>query len=108
MSATPDAGLKCWRRCRKGEFRRLCGLTLREGSREYYYAALDKYFPGMKERYIERYGNMYELQSPKAKELTGIFQRFCKAHGILSSPEECFRYMTELPEKYPQLSLFEL
>lgn len=83
-------------------------LTLREGSREYYYAALDKYFPGMKERYIERYGNMYELQSPKAKELTGIFKRFCKAHGILSSPEECFRYMTELPEKYPQLSLFEL
>lgn len=84
------------------------GMTLREGSREYYYAALDKYFPGMKERYIKRYGNMYELQSPKAKELTGIFQRFCKAYGILSSPEECFRYMTELPEKYPQLSLFEL
>lgn len=84
------------------------GMTLREGSREYYYAALDKHFPGMKERYIKRYGNMYELQSPKAKELTGIFQRFCKAHGILSSPEECFRYMTELPEKYPQLSLFEL
>lgn len=84
------------------------GMTLREGSREYYYAALDKYFPGMKERYIKRYGNMYELQSPKAKELTEIFQRFCKAHGILSSPEECFRYMTEVPEKYPQLSLFEL
>lgn len=84
------------------------GMTLREGSREYYYAALDKHFPGMKERYIKRYGNMYELQSPKAKELTGIFQRFCKAYGILSSPEECFRYMTELPEKYPQLSLFEL
>lgn len=42
------------------------GLTLREGSREYYYAALDKHFPGMKERYIERYGNMYELQSPRA------------------------------------------
>ena len=84
------------------------GLTLREGSREYYYAALDKHFPGMKERYIERYGNMYELQSPRAKELTEVFQEFCKEHGILSSPEECFRYMNELPEKYPQLSLFEL
>lgn len=84
------------------------GLTLREGSREYYYAALDKHFPGMKERYIERYGNMYELQSPRAKELTEVFQGFCKEHGILSSPEECFRYMNELPEKYPQLSLFEL
>lgn len=84
------------------------GMTLREGSREYYYAALDKHFPGMKERYIERYGNMYELQSPRAKELTEVFQGFCKEHGILSSPEECFRYMNELPEKYPQLSLFEL
>ena len=84
------------------------GLTLREGSREYYYAALDKHFPGMKERYIERYGNMYELQSPRAKELMEVFQGFCKEHGILSSPEECFRYMNELPEKYPQLSLFEL
>ena len=84
------------------------GMTLREGSREYYYAALDKHFPGMKERYIERYGNMYELQSPRAKELMEVFQGFCKEHGILSSPEECFRYMNELPEKYPQLSLFEL
>lgn len=84
------------------------GLTLREGSREYYYAALDKHFPGMKERYIERYGNMYELQSPRAKELTEVFQGFCKEHGTLSSPEECFRYMNELPEKYPQLNLFEL
>ena len=28
------------------------GLTLREGDREYYYAALDKHFPGMKERYM--------------------------------------------------------
>lgn len=29
------------------------GLTLRDGDREYYYAALDKYFPGMKLRYIK-------------------------------------------------------
>ena len=84
------------------------GLTLREGDREYYYAALDKHFPGMKERYIKRYGNAYELPSPNANELTEVFQRICKANGILSSPEDCFRYMYELPEKYPQMSLFEL
>ena len=30
------------------------GLTLREGDREYYYAALDRHFPGMKERYKTR------------------------------------------------------
>ena len=27
------------------------GLTLRDGDREYYYAALDKHFPGLKEQY---------------------------------------------------------
>jgi len=27
------------------------GMTLREGDREYYYAALDRHFPGMKEKY---------------------------------------------------------
>ncbi len=84
------------------------GLTLREGDREYYYAALDKHFPGMKERYIERYGNAYELPSPKAVELTEIFQRICKANGLMSSPEDCFRFMNDLPEKYSQMSIFDL
>ncbi|MCR5735179.1 MAG: radical SAM protein [Lachnospiraceae bacterium] len=82
------------------------GLTLREGDREYYYAALDKHFPGMKERYIRQYGNAYELPSPNAKELTGVFKKICKENNILSTPEECFAFLNELPEKYPQLSLF--
>ena len=43
------------------------GLTLREGDREYYYGALDKYFPGLKERYIRRYGNAYECRAPMQK-----------------------------------------
>ncbi len=84
------------------------GLTLREGVREYYYSALDKFFPGMKERYIKRYGNAYELPSPNAKELTEILQKICKDNGILSTPDECFRFMQELPEKYQQMSLFDL
>ena len=83
------------------------GLTLREGDREYYYAALDKHFPGMKERYIARYGNAYELPSPRAKELTALFRRVCAENAILSGLEACFGYMNELPEKYPQMSLFD-
>lgn len=84
------------------------GLTLREGNREYYYAALDKHFPGMKERYIKQYGNSYELPSPNARNLTAIFKRTCKENSIMSSPEECFRFMSDLPEKYRQMSLFDL
>ena len=84
------------------------GLTLREGNREYYYAALDRHFPGMKERYIKQYGNSYELPSPNARNLTAIFKRICKENSIMSSPEECFRFMSDLPEKYRQMSLFDL
>jgi DNA repair photolyase len=83
------------------------GLTLREGSREYYYAALDRHFPGLKERYIRRYGNSYELPSPNAKELSILFQKICRENGMMSDPQECFNYMNELPEKYKQFSLFE-
>ena len=84
------------------------GLTLREGDREYYYAALDRHFPGMKERYISRYGNAYVLPSPNAKELSGLFRSICKDNAIMSSPDECFRYMQDLPERYAQMSIFDL
>ncbi|WP_022777412.1 SPL family radical SAM protein [Butyrivibrio sp. AE3009] len=84
------------------------GLTLREGDREYYYDALDKHFPGMKERYIRQYGNAYELPSPNSRELRALFQDICKKNGILSTPDECFRYMSDLPDKYTQMSLFDL
>lgn len=84
------------------------GLTLREGDREYYYAALDRHFPGMKEQYIKQYGNAYELPSPNAKELMGLFQRICKEKGMLSTPDGCFRFMHELPDKYRQMSIFDM
>ena len=84
------------------------GLTLREGDREYYYAALDKHFPGLKKRYIETYGNAYELPSPNAKKLQGILRKVCKDNGMFSTPNECFKYLNELPDKYLQMSIFDV
>lgn len=84
------------------------GLTLREGDREYYYAALDKHFPGLKQRYIRTYRNSYELPSPNAKELTAIYKRICKENGIMSTADECFQYIGEFPEKQSQISIFDL
>ena len=82
------------------------GLTLREGDREYYYAALDRHFPGLKERYIRRYGNAYELPSERNAELMALFRRTCDAHGILHDMNACFGYLHEFPEPYEQLTLF--
>ena len=84
------------------------GLTLREGDREYYYAALDKHFPGLKERYIKSYGNSYELPSPNAKELKKIFNDICRKNKIMCTPDECFEYMADLPDKYTQMSIFDI
>ena len=80
------------------------GMTLREGDREYYYAALDRHFPGLKKRYLRRFGNAYEVPSDRNKELMELFYKICKENNIVSDAGECFRYLHELPERYEQLA----
>jgi DNA repair photolyase len=84
------------------------GLTLREGDREYYYKNLDKYFPGMKEKYRQRYGNDYILTSDNNKELMEIFNNTCNKNNIVHNVEELFNYMRtfEGKNKNIQLELF--
>ena len=82
------------------------GLTLREGDREYFYAALDRHFPGLKRKYAATYGNAYEVPSPNAKALMALFRKTCIENGILYKPEDCFAFLRELPQKYEQLSMF--
>jgi len=81
------------------------GVTLREGDREYFYEALDRNFPGLKEKYIKTYGNSYNVPSPNSKKLMSIFEDTCEAHNILYKPNDCFSYLNDLPEKYEQLTL---
>ena len=82
------------------------GLTLREGNREYFYGALDRHFPGLKVRYIQTYGNAYELPSPNAARLERIFRAECDKYGIWHDNDRIFRYLNELEEKLEQMSLF--
>lgn len=82
------------------------GMTLREGNREYFYATLDRHFPGLRQRYEREYGNAYEIVSPRHAELMPLFHTFCEAHGILHDISQCFAYLQEMPKAYEQLSLF--
>ena len=82
------------------------GVTLREGDREYYYAALDKHFPGLKERYQRKFGYAYQVNSEHNEELMTIFHETCEKHGIIHDVDECFQYLHELPERYEQIGLF--
>ncbi len=81
------------------------GLTLREGNREYFYRALDRHFPALRRRYEQTFGEAYEIVSPNHARLMRMFHETCSAHGILHSPEDCFRYLKELPEPFEQLTL---
>lgn len=83
------------------------GLTLRQGSREYYYKMLDRHFPGLKERYIREYGAAYELPSPNSARLEAIFHKSCEKAGIVHDNDRIFRYLSEFESREEQLSFFE-
>lgn len=69
------------------------GVTLREGNREYFYSKLEQHFPGLKETYINKYGNSYILSSPQNKHLMRIFHQICEENGIMHDHEEIFDYL---------------
>lgn len=76
------------------------GVTLRKGSREYFYSALDKNFPGMKAEYQRYFGNQYACYSSHYRELSDIFFDSCGKLGIATQ----MRFY-QSPAK-EQLSLF--
>lgn len=58
------------------------GMTLRSGNREYYFDALQRGFPGIREKYLSTFGNAYECASPDAQRLYDIFKSECKRLGL--------------------------
>lgn len=79
------------------------GLTLREGNREYFYAALersalrDSRFAGMKERYQKTFGYSYMATSPRDKELMARLARLCAEKKIMLGTDSVFNWMEEFP-----------
>lgn len=84
------------------------GLTLREGNREYFFAQLDRLFPGMKEKYLKTYGMQYQVNSPNNDALMKLFHQTCEAHGIMHDNAQIFEYIGRFESKDAdaQMSLF--
>lgn len=85
------------------------GLTLREGSREYFYSQLDELFPKMKEKYIKHYGSQYALNSPNNIRLMKLFHQLCEENDIIHDNKQIFEYLNLFEQKQNsiQLSLFD-
>ncbi|MGL4393069.1 MAG: radical SAM protein [Fusobacteriaceae bacterium] len=82
------------------------GVTLRLNQRDWFYKKLDENFPGIKEKYIAKYGTAYECTSPYAGELFKMFQDECKKSGILYRMPDIISKYKENYSLKPQLSLF--
>ena len=83
------------------------GMTMRDGSREFFYSKLDEHFPGIKQKYISEFGNSYECRSRDNALLMGVFRDECRKHGIIYRTEDVFGYMRNFAAKERQISLFE-
>lgn len=69
------------------------GMTLRYGSREYYYKKLDEHFPGLKKEYMLTYKSSYGVKSPNNQKLSQIVRKFCKENNMLYGQKEVFEYL---------------
>lgn len=58
------------------------GTTMRDGSREPFYAALDQHFPGLRRQYEQYYGNSYSCSSPNYNTLKAMFTELCRTHSL--------------------------
>ncbi|MDR3335913.1 MAG: radical SAM protein [Treponema sp.] len=85
------------------------GLTLREGNREYFYRNLDKYFPQLRQKYQNKYGNNYIITSDGNRELMELFYKTCKQNNIVSDKDGLFEYLHTFEDKSQteQLDLFD-
>ncbi len=86
------------------------GMTLREGNREYFYRQLEQDFPHLMQKYINKYGSKYIVDSPYNEELMKLFYEKCEANGIVHNNEQIFKYLSKFDEKErtEQLSFWDI
>ncbi|MBO4727931.1 MAG: radical SAM protein [Spirochaetaceae bacterium] len=77
------------------------GLTLRDGNREYFYAALDRHFPGLKQHYIKTFGSSYVVSSPHEHELMLYLAEQCRKNHIMLGTDSVFKWIEEFPDTDP-------
>jgi len=76
------------------------GVSLRNGSRDYFYEKLDKNFPGVRESYKQRFGNLYHCPVNNVDQLQEVFTELCDEYGLAKAIPQY------APETAKQLRLF--
>lgn len=81
------------------------GVTLRQNQRLHYYRKLDELFPGMRERYIRRFGERYYCAIPQTAALTRTLASLCSRYGLLYKMPDIIAAARK-KDPHEQLTLF--
>lgn len=81
------------------------GFSLRKGNRKYFFNKLDEHFPGLKERYVEEFGDSNFIYGKNHGKLKGIIKSRCQEHGMLYKQDDIFDYVRKFPSKSVQSKL---
>lgn len=80
------------------------GVTLRGNQKAYFYQQLDRFFPGVKQRYLQQ-GQRYLYQSPRAELLWQAFVESCRQYKLAYRMEDIIA-LTQQSTKTEQLTFF--
>lgn len=79
-------------------------VTLREGSRDYFYRHLSVINPSLPDKYQKAFGNQYYCNSPHTRQLDELVSEFCADNAIASRMQEVQTYEKQRVET--QLEIF--
>lgn len=82
------------------------GVTLRDQQRDYYYEALDRHFPGLREKYIRIYQNKMNCMTSNYQNVNQIIKENCKKNQMVYHMQDIIRGY-KMPYEKQQLSLFD-
>ena len=74
------------------------GMTLRDGTVNFFYNNWSVCFPDWKENYC-LFGNQYILPSPNEKRLLEIFSQTCDKHHIVHDSDKILEYLRTYQKK---------
>jgi DNA repair photolyase len=80
------------------------GMTLRDRQRDYFYQMIDREFPGLKNIYMDTYGERYSCQSSLAPDLKKAFVFECRKQKLMYGMNDIVSFIR--PINTVQLKLF--
>ena len=82
-------------------------VTMADGQREYFYQEAEKHYPGISEKYRQKYKTYYHCRSPHGKKLWDTFVEACAKEGMRYDMRAANRMIRRKYDNIAEQNLFE-